>query len=201
MKSKIPLRNFLLTISILGIIFFSAVFFFRADGKLMESRENVPTEAARLTASQAAFGIPFHLKIPSIHIDAVVESVSIAPDGSMDVPQKPDDVAWFDLGPRPGQKGSAVIDGHSGWKDNSPAVFDNLDKLKIGDKIYIEDENQKTATFVVHGFRTFAPEADTASIFSSNDGKAHLNLITCSGVWNAIAQTHASRLVVFTDAE
>ena len=57
----------------------------------------------------------------------------------MDVPKQPDDVAWFDLGFRPGQKGSAVIDGHSGWKDNRPAVFDNLSKLKNGDKIYVED--------------------------------------------------------------
>ena len=47
-----------------------------------------------------------------------VEDVGLTPGGAMDVPKGPSDVAWFDLGPRPGEVGSAVIAGHEGWKDN-----------------------------------------------------------------------------------
>jgi len=35
----------------------------------------------------------------------------------------------------------------------------------------------------------------------SNDGKAHLNLITCAGVWDEVEKSHSSRLVVFADME
>ena len=79
--------------------------------------------------------LPVRLIIPSIGINASIESVGITPTGAMGTPKGPDTVAWYGLGPRPGEMGSAVIDGHSGWKDNVPAVFDNLYLLRAGDKI------------------------------------------------------------------
>jgi len=67
--------------------------------------------------------------IPSINIDAAIEYVGLTSNGAMAVPKGPNDVGWFELGPRPGDIGSAVIAGHDGWKDGIPAVFDNLSKL------------------------------------------------------------------------
>jgi LPXTG-site transpeptidase (sortase) family protein len=144
---------------------------------------------------------PVRLKIPTINVDATIEYVGVAPDGTMDVPKDPAPVAWFELGPIPGEIGSAVIDGHSGWKDGVKAVFNNLDKLNIGDKIYIEDEFGTTTTFVVQKVKTYDPKADASSVFSSSDGKAHLNLITCVGFWDAVNKDSSNRLVVFTDKE
>jgi LPXTG-site transpeptidase (sortase) family protein len=119
----------------------------------------------------------------------------------MDVPAGPDDTAWLDLGPRPGEIGSAVIDGHAGWKDNIPAVFDNLYKLNIGDKIFIEDASGMTLTFVVRKIRTYTSTADVSAVFASNDTKAHLNLITCAGAWNEATKSSSKRLVVFADRD
>ncbi len=76
--------------------------------------------------------IPVRLKIPGISLDAAVESVGLTPDNAMGVPKGPADVAWFSLGPSPGQVGSAVIAGHFGWKDGIPAAFDNLSILRKG---------------------------------------------------------------------
>ena len=142
---------------------------------------------------------PVTIKIPSISIDAHVEQVGFALDKSMDVPELPNDTAWFDLGPRPGELGSAVIDGHSGYKDDKPAVFDSLYKIKIGDKIYITDNQGLTNVFVVRKIQNYIPGANDTEVFTSNDGLSHLNLITCSGTWNTSEQTHSERLVVFTD--
>ncbi len=103
------------------------------------------------------------------------------------------------MGRVPGEVGSAVIDGHSGWKDDVPAVFDSLHKLKKGDKIFIENEQGKILVFVVREIRKYDPSADTEEVFFSSDSKAHLNLITCEGTWNAATQSHSERLVVFTD--
>ena len=141
------------------------------------------------------------LKIPSINVDAPILSVGLTRDGAMDVPKGPAEVAWYNLGPRPGEPGNAVIDGHSGWKNNMPAVFDNLYKLQKGDKIYVENDTGVITTFIVREIRKYDPNADASDVFISNDGKSHLNLITCTGFWNKIWKTHSDRLVVFTDKE
>jgi LPXTG-site transpeptidase (sortase) family protein len=142
---------------------------------------------------------PIRLRIPSLSIDANIEYVSATPDGSMDVPKVASDAAWFDLGPHPGEIGSSVIDGHSGYKDNRPAVFDNLYKLQKGDKVYVQDASGETTTFVVQDFKSYDQSSNASSVFTSSDGLAHLNLITCNGIWNPKLGTHSSRLVVFTN--
>jgi LPXTG-site transpeptidase (sortase) family protein len=154
---------------------------------------------AQAELSTLSIGKPVRLKIPNINIDASIKNVGLTPLGEMDVPKDPRNVSWFDLGPRPGENGSAVIAGHYGWKDNVPAVFDNLYKLKQGDKLYIEDENGATSTFVVRGSKRYDPKADALEIFNLDDKKSHLNLITCEGTWNKVTQSYSSRLVVFTD--
>ncbi len=151
--------------------------------------------------TQETVGLPVRLKIPSIKVDATIEHVGLTPDGAMDVPKDPVNAAWFDRGPRPGEKGSSVIDGHFGTADGSPAVFDDLHELDPGDKLYVEDEKGTTTLFVVRELRKYDPDADASSVFSSRDGRAHLNLITCIGTWNTAEQSYSDRLVVFTDKE
>ncbi|MDP3988734.1 MAG: class F sortase [bacterium] len=150
---------------------------------------------------QASIGLPLRLKIPSIDVDAPVEYVGLTYNGAMDVPKSPIEVGWFNLGPRPGENGSAVIAGHYGWKNNLPAVFDNLHTLRVGDEIFVEDENGFTTTFIVRKIKIYGKDEITPEVFSSSDGKAHLNLITCTGDWNTEEKTRSQRLVVFTDKE
>lgn len=151
---------------------------------------------------QTSYGLPTRLKIPAINVDAAVEHLGLTSDGSMDVPKKGVNVAWFNLGPQPGENGSAVIAGHYGrWKNGEGSVFDNLNKLRQGDKIYIEDDKGTTLSFVVRESRSYDLNADASDVFYSNDGKSHLNLITCEGVWNAVSKSYSQRLVVFTDKE
>ncbi len=145
--------------------------------------------------------LPARLKIPAINVDSVVEYVGLDSSGAMDVPESPDNVAWFKLGQRPGENGSAVIAGHYGWENGKAAAFDNLYKLRKGDKIYVEDEKGAIISFVVRESRRYKPEADASAVFESNDGKAHLNLITCEGDWNKDSKSYSERLVVFTDKE
>jgi LPXTG-site transpeptidase (sortase) family protein len=151
--------------------------------------------------SQARSGLPVRLAIPAINVDAAIEDVGLTPQGAMGVPTGPTSTAWFDLGPRPGENGSAVIAGHEGWKDDIAAVFDNLYQLKIGDKIYVGNNQNATTTFMVREIQTYGQNGDASDVFSSNDRKAHLNLITCEGTWNAAEKSYSSRLVVFADEE
>ena len=166
--------------------------------KIVEILAVAPVDSIPLPR-QVIAGIPIRLTIPKIKVDAAIEYVGLTYLGAMDVPKGPDDVGWFEPGPRPGNRGSAVIAGHEGWKDGISAVFDNLNKLVVGDKIYVRDEEGSTTTFMVREVRTFGENDDAVSVFDSSDGLAHLNLITCEGVWNAKTQSYSDRLVVFAD--
>src|SRR5215467_9873272 len=61
---------------------------------------------------------PSRLLIPAINLNAAVEEVGILSDGNfagdMATPSRNpwEHVGWYDAGPRPGERGSAVIDGH-----------------------------------------------------------------------------------------
>jgi len=144
-------------------------------------------------------GLPVRLIIPIINVDSAIEDAFITPDGRMDVPSGSKNVAWFALGPRPGNTGSSVIGGHFGIRDGTPFVFYDLNKLKIDDRIYIVDDEGVVRVFAVSLIKSFDRDADSTTVFTSHDGAAHLNLITCEGVWNKVDDTYPSRLVIFTD--
>jgi LPXTG-site transpeptidase (sortase) family protein len=203
--SKIFLRRKLFVVILVGIIVIPGIVFLFIQKSQEERRletlyANVNTIDLN-KSEETGVGLPVRLLIPEINVDSVIENVGLTSEGRVGVPVGPEGAAWFELGPRPGEKGSAIIDGHSGWRNGIPAVFDNLHKLDKGDKIHIEDDKGEIITFVVREFRTYGPKEDAPDVFGSSDGGAHLNLITCTGVWNNIDKTHSDRLVVFTDRE
>lgn len=141
--------------------------------------------------------LPIRLLIPAISVDAKIQNVGIALTGEMEVPSNAVDVGWFKIGTRPGEVGSAVISGHIDGEDGEAGVFANLYKLKEGDLLYIEDDKGTSVTFVVRRKQIFDPGyAD--EVFSLNDS-AHLNLVTCDGLWDGAKKSYSKRLVVFAD--
>lgn len=142
-------------------------------------------------------GLPARLIIPSINVDAKIIYVGLDSKGAVDTPKGPAEVAWFKLGPRPGQTGSAVITGHFGpWQTGANSVFDNLHKLKNGDKIYVKDDKGLSLAFSVTDSRIYKPDESPTEVFSKNDG-IYLNLITCSGDWLKNQKTYTERRVIF----
>lgn len=144
--------------------------------------------------------LPKRLIIPSINVNVAIDYVGLTADGSMDIKANPEIVGWYMLGPRPGDKGNAVIAGHYGWEANgTPAIFNNIQKLNKGDELSVIDQKGQTFTFVVREIRKYSPEADASAVFKSKDNSSHLNLITCNGVWVNDKQSYSNRLVVFAD--
>jgi LPXTG-site transpeptidase (sortase) family protein len=144
------------------------------------------------------FGVPVRLRIPALNVEAPVVTVGLTEEGAMDAPEGPENTGWYELGPRPGEQGSAVIAGHSGYR-TGPAVFDDLETLQPGDRIYVVDDAGTTIEFTVRESREYDPYDRPEEVFASNEGR-HLNLITCTGSWDSAAGTHSKRLVVFADA-
>lgn len=204
MSTPILSKRSALVVGVVGVALSLLVVFFLTSGQIPQNSEaakSVGSIQNVVTPESTSSGLPVRLKIPAINLDAAIESVDLTPDGAMGVPRGIFNVAWFKLGPRPGEKGSAVIDGHYGWKDGKAAVFDDLHKLQPGDKLLVEDDKGATTAFVVRASRRYDPQADAAEVFSSSDNQSHLNLVTCDGSWNKFTQTYSQRLVVFTDKE
>lgn len=140
--------------------------------------------------------VPADISIPAIDVQAKVEKTTLSKDGSMGVPQNSDHTAWFEDGPKPGDKGNAVINGHV---DNKwgPAVFYRLKELKKGDKVIVTSSSGEKRTFEVLKVKSY-PREEKPNAFFGYAFTRNLNFITCTGIFDHAAGTHEKRLVVFT---
>lgn len=162
------------------------------------------TAATNATVAKSGDGSPVRLTIPRLNVNAGFQYNGLKSDGVMEIPDNIVDVGWFTGSPRPGEKGVAIITGHvaqiRGGIKTKPGVFNNLNELRAGDKLSVLNDKGKTVTFVVRESRNYDPSADATDVFTSKDGGAHLNIITCEGTWNPAKLSYTQRLVVFTDA-
>ena len=164
------------------------------------------TAAIETTSSPAAsgeVGLPMRLIIPTLNVDAGFQDTGLKPDGTMEVPSTIYVVGWFTGSVRPGEKGVSIITGHvaqiRGGVVTKMGVFSNLYEIRIGDKLQVIDDKGQTINFVVRAVRSYDPTADATDVFTSSDGGAHLNLITCEGTWVQSQLSYTQRLVIFTD--
>jgi LPXTG-site transpeptidase (sortase) family protein len=205
MQSKNISKSFLYILGIIVIASTSVGIYFLSANMLNNGTNtnpnNTKVEDEKISPKEKVSTLDIRLKIPKIKISSAIESIGLTSQGELDVPKELTNAGWFNLSVQPGDKGTSVIDGHFGWKNDVQAVFDNLHTLLKGDKVYIVDENNIVITFRVREIKTYDITDDVSDIFASNDDKSHLNLITCYGEWNKTEQGYPQRLVVFTDRE
>ncbi|MCA1066251.1 class F sortase [Rossellomorea aquimaris] len=149
-----------------------------------------PVEERRIT--------PAVLSIPKLDLEAPIKEFGLDKEGNMEVPDNGKDVAWFEPGFQPGERGNAVLAGHVD-DEKQPAVFYELKELEPGDEIHLQDENGERLTFVV--MEKVAYQKDDAplrNIFGPSQ-KPRLNLITCTGYFDREIRNYVERLVVYTE--
>jgi sortase A len=165
----------------------------------LPSQKQQVSEQQQAIISPVTIDFPKTLIIEKFSINAPIEFVGLDSQKRMDIPKNVDDVAWYKLGPKPGQIGSAVIAGHYDKADGSPAVFWDLSKIQIGDEIKIIDKSNNEHRFRVINVKNFPyDQIPLKEIFASSD-KARLNLITCAGVWNENSKNYSNRTVIYTE--
>lgn len=156
---------------------------------------SIPSPTATLQTSVQ----PVRLLVPSIGINAPVESVGTLPDGNMATATRNpwQDVGWYNAGPKPGERGSAVIDGHLDRPGGYPAVFWNLRSIHAGDTIIVIGSDGKQQRFHVTRVAYYTPQdAPLQDIFGNRSGY-YLNLITCAGDWIPSQHQTSLRLVIY----
>lgn len=149
-------------------------------------------------ASNDANTQPEILHFTSTVPDAHFEAVGLDASGNMKTPQDVMGVSWLDLGVIPGQKGTAVIAGHYDKKDLSPAVFYKLNEIKVGDTFDIEYQDGSKRIFEVYDVADEPVSPELAEkVFDAQTDETHVNLITCSGIWNKDQKMYTQRYVVY----
>jgi len=143
--------------------------------------------------------LPARLIIPSIGVNAAVQSVGLLPSGRIGIPSNFTDVAWYNAGPKPGAIGSSVIDGHLDTARDANAVFAKLSELVVGDVIDVIDQTNQTIRFKVVKTAVYDEnDAPLSAIFDQTIKVSRLNLITCDGVWNQAKKSYDKRFVVYS---
>ena len=92
---------------------------------------------------------PAYLVIPRLGVQTKIGLVGVDKNSNMDIPSDPYNAAWYKYGPVPGKVGNSVIDGHLDWYGIPQAIFYYLDRLQVGDRIYVRDVNGIDRVFAV----------------------------------------------------
>lgn len=136
------------------------------------------------------------LIIPTIHVDAPITLRGVDPDGTMQDPNGPDDVAYYTFSGRPGfgPGNNAVFAGHVDYYPHRTAVFWNLDKLRPGDVIEVALQDGTTYIYRVTDAVVYpATSAPVAQIVGPTPQET-VTLITCNGTFSG--GHYNNRLVV-----
>lgn len=145
---------------------------------------------------------PRILSIPKLSVKARVLSLGVKPNNELQTPNNIYDTGWYQNSAKPGDAGGAIlIDGHV-HGPTIPGVFANLKTLVAGDAIKLERGDGKTYNFKVVKVEAYpADKLDMAAALTSIvPGKLGLNLITCTGPFDASRTQYEQRLIVFAVA-
>ncbi len=164
----------------------------------------VPSDDS-ITADRSVYALPVtaedpvRLSIPSLSVVATIERVGINVKGNIAAPKSFATAGWYVNGPRPGEGGNAIIDGHVNNGLNLPGVFLKLADIKSGAGIIITDKGGTKMHFTVSEVREYDFTASTTDILMGDKDRPRLILITCDGTWLPDKKTYDKRLVVFAD--
>ncbi|MCC6236478.1 MAG: class F sortase [Dehalococcoidia bacterium] len=121
------------------------------------------------------------ISIPSISVTANLVPMGVRPDGYMDLPDNPHDVAWYDFTSKPGIGGNGVFSAHVDYINYGPAVFWNLSRVKPGDGIFVGLRDGSTIRYLVTSAETIPlAQLDVGATIAPTEQES-ITLITCSG--------------------
>ena len=139
--------------------------------------------------------LPLRLSIPRLGVDAPVISVGLTPEKAMDVPQRADQVGWYEYSARPGMKGNSILAGHLDWF-GQPGVFRRLIDMRKGGTVAVRGADGQERPYTVDWANEWPlSSAPVGTIFEPVEQPA-LTLITCGGRWNQATQRYDTRVVV-----
>lgn len=174
-----------------------------ADAPSAPAGPPAPTTAVTTTAEPVVVtvppqakpvGLPTRLLIPAIGVREQLHPVGLKADGAM---QTPDfgDAGWYDVGPRPGAPGPAVLVAHVHGPGGDD-VFARLHELKPGDTVTVR-RTDGVATFVVETVERARKEALPYDRIWTDTDQPVLRLITCGGKPDPVTRVYPDNTIVY----
>ena len=138
---------------------------------------------------------PVSVSIPAVDIRSRLIRLGLTKDRELEVPTDYGLAGWFTGGPRPGEKGPAVIAGHVDSR-TGPAVFYRLRDLRPGDRIVVQRQDGTAATFAVTAVAQYPKDSFPTSDVYGPVPQPELRLITCGGSFDRQQSSYRANLVV-----
>lgn len=168
------------------------------------------TAGATRTPTQPAAGSPpateqpqgmefVRLVAPALGIDAPVITLGVDVYGTMESPDNPTDVAWYNFSALPGEGSNVVMAGHLDFAGYGPAVFYNLKNARRGDEVHLVLSDGSIARYRVTGVTTYdEATAPVQEIVGPTDHEV-ITLITCGGSFDRLSREYDKRVVLRAD--
>ncbi|MFF3847620.1 class F sortase [Streptomyces sp. NPDC002328] len=137
------------------------------------------------------------LRVPSLGIDAPVLGLRLGRDRQLETPplDKPKVVGWYEGGPSPGERGTAVIVGHRDTRTGA-AVFAALARVKAGSRVETRRADGRTAVYTVDRVKVFDKARFPDKEVYGPRKRPELRLLTCGGLFDR-RTGYTSNVVVF----
>lgn len=157
--------------------------------------EPTPTPGPKGDPRLAALDID-RLVIPDIGVNAPIIVLGVLPDGTMDSPDGPTDVAWYTFSAKPGQIGNVVLSGHLDYINYGAAVFWRLNELRPGNEVHLVLEDDTLVKYVVESVNEYDESTAPVQDIVGPTANESITLITCSGSFDPSSLHYNRRLVV-----
>ena len=164
-----------------------------------------PDGAGSIAAAQQATAAPlpgYAVTVPALGVNgSVLVPLGLNPDHTIQVPPlaQPTELGLYDHGPKPGDRGPAVILGHIN-ANGVDGAFAHLGGLKPGDRVQVARPDGSTVAFAVYKTATVPKTAfPTAAVYSDTPGP-ELRLLTCGGDLDRTAHNYLSNVIVWAKA-
>ena len=163
----------------------------RPSGVLGPARNPPPAAHRRVPR-----GVPATVIVPAIGVRARLIGLALNGDGTLEVPTDYGVAGWYELGPKPGQRGATVIVGHVDSQEG-PAVFYRLGELKPRSQVRVAWANGRDVRFRVYAVREFAKTAFPTALVYGRTSAPELRLVTCGGRFDSWTGHYLDNVVVF----
>ena len=140
---------------------------------------------------------PAVIRIPRLGVKASIIPLGLQDDGSIEIPEDPEQAGWWLGGPEPGETGPAVILGHVDSQEEGPAVFFDLRYMKAGDEIHIDRVDGSTVSYVVDFLESHDKDAFPTDAVYGPTEQPTLRLVTCGGDFDFNVRTYEENVIVF----
>jgi sortase (surface protein transpeptidase) len=155
-------------------------------------------DSFRSARTYQAVAAPVRLRIPALHVDSRLQNLGLRADGTVAVPKSPTVAGWYDLGPRPGQPGPAVILGHVD-SHNGPGVFINLSQVRPGTLVRVDRADRSTVVFRITRLAKVAKVQFPTDLVYAPTLDPTLRLVTCGGSFDRSRGSYRDNVIAFAD--